>query len=165
MKQNIKIPTNLDFSDLGLWSENGKTKFNWSAIKELAEANNIEMSVFDNPDNVAELINVWYAYHRANGGAKDIVAERMLKAVATTYDKPLVVTNDLLLEPPTPEQILTLRTRLQLSQDECAKLCGISGRALWQKYEKGTYSPSAQTWTLFCLATGQHPRYDVNNVH
>jgi len=59
--------------------------------------------------------------------------------------------------PPTPDQIKALRTKLGLTQTECAELVNTTCRA-WQKWEApiGTTSHRAMsvaTWELFCIKT------------
>jgi hypothetical protein len=68
---------------------------------------------------------------------------------------------ELLLEVPDPEFIKELRLSLGLSAKECSKIAGLNDAAIWNKYENGTRSPNAQTWTFFCLAIGKHPQFDL----
>ncbi len=158
----LSVPETLDFADLGLWhdQDTGAIQFNWSAVHELADHNQINRSVFDNSDNVATLIVTWYAAHLQNGGAKDMAAERMVKAVLDgDTTKPVQIWDNLHVEPPTPEQIKDLRQRVG-TQAKCAKLCGVN-ISNWQRCESGERRPHQTTWGLFLLAAGQHPTYEI----
>lgn len=68
---------------------------------------------------------------------------------------------NLLIEVPAPEFIKDLRTDLGLSAAQCAKLTGLNDGAMWRKYENGSRSPNKQTWTLFLIASGQHPNFKI----
>lgn len=69
-------------------------------------------------------------------------------------------------EPPSGEGIKIMREYAGLSQGRLAFLLGMMSnekpnRQLISRYEKGVQNPSAQTWTLFLLITGQHPNYEI----
>ena len=67
-----------------------------------------------------------------------------------------------LIEAPEPELIKDLRSDLGLSAAQCAKLAGLSDGALWRKYEAGDRKPNQQTWTIFLMASGQHPNFKLD---
>lgn len=161
---SLSVPETLDFADLGLWhdQDTGAIQFNWSAIHELAEHNQINRSVFDNSDNVATLIVTWYAAHLQNGGTKDMAAERMFSAVKAEYNKPVQIWDNVPAEPPTPEQIKALRQKVG-TQAKCAKLAGVN-ISNWQRWEKGDQRPHPTTWGMFLLSCGQHPIYKLMTV-
>ena len=74
------------------------------------------------------------------------------------------LSNELLLDVPTPDFIKEFRESLNISQTQGAKLAGITDKALWNKYEKGDRSPSKHSWTLFCLMVRKLPRIKLDNV-
>jgi DNA-binding XRE family transcriptional regulator len=70
---------------------------------------------------------------------------------------------NLIIEAPTPEFIKDLRLDLGLTQAQCAKLAGLTDDALWRKYENDKAKPNKQTWTLFLIASGQHPNFKLES--
>lgn len=70
---------------------------------------------------------------------------------------------NLIIEAPEPEKIRFLRIDLGLTQAQAAKLVGLTDDALWRKYENGKAKPNKQTWTLFLIASGQHPNYKLES--
>lgn len=68
---------------------------------------------------------------------------------------------NLVIDIPSPEMIKDLRIDLGLTTAQCAKLTGLTDGALWRKYEAGTVKPNKQTWTLFLIASGQHPNFRI----
>lgn len=58
----------------------------------------------------------------------------------------------------TPEAVLAARLAAGLGQPEAAALVGLGAGARWSEYERGTRNMDAARWSLFLLATGQHPR-------
>lgn len=70
--------------------------------------------------------------------------------------------DNLLIEVPSPEAIKDLRLDLGLTAAQAAKLTGLSDGALWTKYENGNRQPNKQTWTLFLIASGQHPNFKLD---
>ena len=67
-----------------------------------------------------------------------------------------------LIEAPEADHIKDVRMALGLSTAQCAKLAGHSDGALWRKYEAGERQPNKQTWTVFLMASGQHPNFKLN---
>ena len=161
---NLSVPEALDFADLGLWhdQDTGHVQFNWSAVHELADYNQLDRAIFANPDNVGALIAAWYQAHLLNGGDKDMAAERMFNAVAAEYNKPVQIWDNVPVEPPTPEQIKALRQKVG-TQAKCAKLAGVN-ISNWQRWEKGEQRPHPATWGMFLLSCGQHPLYRLVTV-
>lgn len=68
-----------------------------------------------------------------------------------------------LIEPPSPEEMRRIRVDSGLTQDELAKLIGLSGGIAISKYEQGKRRPSAQIWTIILLFLNQHPTLHVIN--
>lgn len=159
--QKLSVPNNLDFSALRLThnSETGAIGFDWAAIRCLADYNNLDMTIFDNPDNVGGLIAAWYGAHCANGGDPDPVAEKMFNAVvAGEMAYPVITHHGLPVEPPTPEQIRAIVERVG-SQRFSADMLQLSSKNMIQQWCSGDRRPTPQNWGLFLLATGQHPDY------
>ena len=50
----------------------------------------------------------------------------------------------------------------KLKQDQMAMILGLTGKSLISRYEKGHKNPSVQTWTIFLLATNQHPFFKLS---
>lgn len=69
---------------------------------------------------------------------------------------------NLLIDSPSPETIKDLRLDLGLTTAQAAKLAGLSDGSLWTKYENGSRQPTKQTWTLFLIASGQHPNFRLD---
>lgn len=69
---------------------------------------------------------------------------------------------NLLVDVPTPEHIKDLRLDLGLTAAQAAKLVGLTDGSLWTKYENGNRNPNKQTWTLFLIASGQHPSFRLD---
>lgn len=67
-----------------------------------------------------------------------------------------------LIEAPEANLIKDLRLDLGLTAAQAAKLAGLSDGALWRKYEAGERQPNKQTWTVFLMASGQHPNFKLN---
>lgn len=70
---------------------------------------------------------------------------------------------NLIIEAPAPEFIKDLRLDLGLTQAQAAKLAGLTDDALWRKYENDKAKPNKQTWTLFLIASGQHPNFKLES--
>lgn len=70
---------------------------------------------------------------------------------------------NLIIEAPEHEYIKDLRLDLGLTAAQAAKLAGITDGSLWTKYENGNRQPNKQTWTVFLLATGQHPYFKLES--
>lgn len=64
----------------------------------------------------------------------------------------------LLCPPPTPADIAQARATAGLTQTQAGALVGYTLRG-WQDAESGRRNISASAWSLFLLATGQHPGY------
>lgn len=81
----IVIPEGLDFSSLALSRDpaDGYISFDWAPIEAICAASGIDVSLFrDQPeDNVAPLVNAWYAEHISRGGAPDAVQEAIIAEV------------------------------------------------------------------------------------
>lgn len=84
----------------------------------------------------------------------------------------------LAVEPPNGEGIRLIREYAGITQGKMAFLLGMMNkpktvsdqgkpekdkpnRQLVSRYEKGTQSPSVQSWTLFLLIIGEHPNYAI----
>lgn len=79
----ITVPETVKFSDLKLTRDavTRNISFEWGPINAICAASGIDPAIFLNEgaDNVAELINVWYAMHRNAGGSPDPVQEELIK--------------------------------------------------------------------------------------
>lgn len=65
---------------------------------------------------------------------------------------------------PTPEEFKALRLKAGLTGEQTAKLLGLSessGRQYINKLENGKTVVTPQIWTLFLLATNQHPNFEL----
>lgn len=74
----IQIPADLDFSALRLARDAyGMVSFSWLPIERICAESGIDVAIFrDAPeDNLAALVNAWYAEHIARGGKRDPVQE------------------------------------------------------------------------------------------
>jgi hypothetical protein len=81
----IRIPENLEFSDLNLSRDHsGDVSFDWTPIEAICTASGINPAVFrDMPEgNVAGLIIQWYSMHLQHGGKRDPVADQLLAEIA-----------------------------------------------------------------------------------
>ena len=67
-----------------------------------------------------------------------------------------------LIEAPEASSIKDLRLDLGLTAAQAAKLAGLSDGSLWLKNEAGERQPNKQTWTVFLMASGQHPNFKLN---
>ncbi|QOW51635.1 helix-turn-helix transcriptional regulator (plasmid) [Acinetobacter sp. YH12138] len=67
-----------------------------------------------------------------------------------------------LISAPEANLIKDLRLDLGLTTAQAAKLAGLNDGALWRKYESGDRKPNQQTWTVFLMASGQHPNFKLN---
>ena len=59
--------------------------------------------------------------------------------------------------PRDPERIAEARRAADLTQAEAAEAAGLGAGSRWSEIESGRVGISAARWTLFLLATGQHP--------
>lgn len=160
---NITIPPKINYLDLGVHkTDNGLIGYNMSVFKELLTYNRLYLGQL-NQDDVESILVMWYIEHRKQGGKRDDTTEALVLSV-----KPLIpfepnIYWDKVIEPPTPEQIRSLRIHTGMTQAQVAKLLGLSNRQLIGDYENGVKSPTAQTWTLWLLLTGQHPTLTLND--
>lgn len=53
------------------------------------------------------------------------------------------------------------RIRAGLKSHEMANLMGLSSKSIISNYEHEKKHPSTQNWTLFLLATDQHPHFEI----
>lgn len=70
------------------------------------------------------------------------------------FDKPLS------MQPPSLDDFRKFRQESGLTQQQFSKLLNLS-RSTVKQYDKGEKRPPASTWTLFLLATNQHPNYEI----
>lgn len=72
----------------------------------------------------------------------------------------------LVIDPPaTGKGIRTYRNNAKLTQLEMAELMNLStGKYLISNYENERKNPSKQGWTVFLLATNQHPFYKIEPI-
>lgn len=158
---NIEIPPEISFLDLGLWqSDDGRTTYSMDVFKTMLAHNNISLTQLTQ-DDVESLLVMWYINHRKNGGDLDMVAERFFEAVDTQPQFEPKIHWGSIIEPPTPEQIKEVRNHVGIKQRQMASLLDLSNRQLISDYERGSKSPSSQTWTLWLLLTGQHSSLKV----
>ena len=83
----IAIPDDVRWEDLRLARDaDGDVSFDWAPIERICAASGIDVAVFrDAPeDNLANLLNHWYAAHLAGGGARcpvqdDLIAEALIE--------------------------------------------------------------------------------------
>lgn len=66
---------------------------------------------------------------------------------------------DLLLPAPTPDQVRAARHAAGHTQAQAAALMGYRSGLRVSKIELGTETCDTRSWTLYLLATGQHPAY------
>ena len=157
-QMTIKIPSHIDFAELGLWRKDDVTKFTWSVLHELAAYNNIDPALLTE-DNVASLIIAWYHAHLTHGGDKVLAAESLIAETINAVKKEIFISKHLPIDPPPADVIKAIRAQVG-TQKLCANLLGISLNT-WQYYESGDRKPHAAMWGMFLLATGQHPMYSI----
>lgn len=58
--------------------------------------------------------------------------------------------------PPTSEQLIELRKRLDLNTVDIAKLIGVSKRT-WERYESGKYEISHSSWLYLLMIANELP--------
>lgn len=76
--------------------------------------------------------------------------------------------NNLIQTTATPDQFKALRLKAGLTGEQTAKLLGLSessGRQYINKLENGKTVITPQIWTLFLLATGEHPNFELEQKH
>jgi hypothetical protein len=84
---HIAIPTDVRWEDLRLARDpDGNVSFDWGPIERICQACGVDVALFrDAPeDNLAQLLNTWYAAHRADGGEpcpiqEDLIAEALIE--------------------------------------------------------------------------------------
>lgn len=78
----IVIPADVQFSDLKLARDpkTGDMEFDWAPIERICAASGLDIRLFrDQPEgNVAGVLSMWYAQHRAAGGAPDLVMDELI---------------------------------------------------------------------------------------
>ena len=79
----IRIPSEIKFSDLKLAFDEYGVSFDWGPIERICHHNALSLDLFKKSpeDNVASLIVQWYGEHRASGGDPDPVAEEYIAEV------------------------------------------------------------------------------------
>lgn len=70
------------------------------------------------------------------------------------FDKPLSI------QPPSLDDFRKYRQESGLTQLQFSKLMRLNRNTV-KDYDKGLKKPPASTWTLFLLATNQHPNYEI----
>lgn len=78
----VVIPPEVNFADLKMSrdSATGDVAFDWAPIEQICKASGIDIRLLrDQPeDNVAGVLSMWYAQHRASGGAPDAAMDEMI---------------------------------------------------------------------------------------
>lgn len=69
--------------------------------------------------------------------------------------------SDLIPAAPEPHELTRARKAAGVSQQHAAELAGLGSRQYWWSLEAGERRISPQAWSLFLLATGQHPAYKL----
>lgn len=69
------------------------------------------------------------------------------------------MTKPLLLPAPTPAEVRAARTAAGHSQAQAAALMGYSSHVRVSEIERGVAVCDPARWSLYLLATGQHPAY------
>lgn len=147
----------------------GGYNFNQEVILKVAAdegltTDRIALQYFEDPINLLTFLVPLYQKYIAEGGEHN---EAFLQIMAH-YNLPEHADNNYSIQkwpllpvvPPSAEEIRALR-QLVGSTRYCASLIGLGKRTMWEEYEKGTKKPSAQSWGLFLLAIGKHPKYEV----
>lgn len=67
----------------------------------------------------------------------------------------------MILSQPTREAVKAAREHAGQTQEQAAESAGLSARVRWTEYENGTRQMDATRWTLYLLATGQHPTFKL----
>lgn len=78
----IVIPADVQFSDLKLSRDprTGDMEFDWGPIERICAASGLDIRLFSaQPEgNIAGVLSMWYAQHRAAGGAPDRVMDDLI---------------------------------------------------------------------------------------
>lgn len=82
IQAHIVIPADVTFADLKMLrdSATGDIAFDWSPIERICAASGIDIRRFrEQPeDNIAGVLSMWYAQHRAAGGAPDATMDDLI---------------------------------------------------------------------------------------
>jgi hypothetical protein len=82
IKARIIIPADVQFSDLKMARDpvTGYMAFDWAPIERICEVSGIDIRLFrdQSEDNVAGVLSMWYAQHRAAGGEPDLVFDQLI---------------------------------------------------------------------------------------
>ena len=62
---------------------------------------------------------------------------------------------------PTPEQICAAQARAGHSDEQAARAAQAGHRNTWYKWRTGERAMPAAAWTLYLLATDQHPTHTL----
>ena len=78
----IIIPPEVNFADLKMSRDpaTGDLSFDWAPIERICAASGVDIRLLrDQPeDNVADVLAMWYAQHRAAGGLPDLVMDDLI---------------------------------------------------------------------------------------
>lgn len=82
IQARIIIPADVQFSDMKMARdpETGDMTFDWAPVERICEASGIDVRLFreQSEDNIAGVLSMWYAQHRAAGGAPDRVMDDLI---------------------------------------------------------------------------------------
>lgn len=82
VQARIVIPPEVNFADLKISRDptTGSVAFDWAPIEQICKASGIDIRLLrDQPeDNVAGVLSMWYAQHRAAGGAPDSAMDDLI---------------------------------------------------------------------------------------
>ena len=85
IQARIIIPEDVQFADLKMSRDpaTGDIAFDWSPIERICAVSGVDIRLLrDQPeDNVAGVLSMWYAQHRAAGGLPDLVMDDLIGEV------------------------------------------------------------------------------------
>lgn len=157
------LPPNVKLADLCVEKTKAGTQlYDCQLLDDILIYNNLDPSVMTDSSKWAFILFL-YNNNLEVGGKEDKIAESLVKDLIG-LNKPSTISKNssYAIEPsPEPHQVTALRQKTGMTQTEAAELLGLTGRQLIGDYERGVKSPSPQTWTLWLLLTGNHPKLKV----
>ena len=171
---DTQLPIGMHLTDLKLKiiDSVGNIYIDYELIDEIAEYNDLDPDIFKDRSFLYDCIDHWYKDHIKEHGELDSTLKEYAEFSARKYLSDILIAakkdpdlheyQKLIVEQPTADEIYDIRISLDITQKECAEICGLHSVQTWSKYETGIRKISIQTWSLFLLSVGLHPKYSIN---
>ena len=125
----------------------GNIYIDYELIDEIAEYNDLDPDIFKDKSFLYDCIDHWYKNHIKEHGELDSTLKEYAEFSARKYLSDILIAakkdpdlheyQKLIVEQPTADEIYDIRSSLDITQKECAEICGLNSVQTWSKYETG----------------------------